>query len=435
MMRALMAGVAVAASVAIGACGSDDGGKREVAPARPVSSSGCSPVSYGGKGRPDFLIAAVTPLQGAFIDHGVQTVQALKMVLDGRDWRAGDYSVGLQVCDETVAGQDEANPKRCRRHARAFARNRSVIAFEGPLFSTCAREMLAILNRAPGGPLATISASNTYLGLTRSGAGVAKDEPDRHYPTGRRHYARLAPLDDAQSAAVVLYAKEHGARRAFVLDDDEAYGFGIAEAFSFAAKREGMEVVGRAQWDPKARDYRALGERARKAGADSVFLGGLPTNNGPQLIKDMREALGPDAQILTPDAFNQPANLVEGAGEAAEGVVITIAVFPTRALPEEGRKFAAEFEKRFGARPCCYSVHSAEATEIVLDAIADSDGTRAQVLANIFDTKVENGLLGDFEIDRYGDTTQGAIGVYRIEGGRLRFDRTITPPRNLLARR
>ncbi len=87
----------------------------------------------------------------------------------------------------------------------------------------------------------------------------------------------------------------------------------------------------------------------------------------------------------------------------------------------------ARFEERFGARPCCFSVHTAQATHMMLDAIADSDGTRRQVLDNLFEAQVEGGYIGDFQIDRYGDTTLNTVAVYRIEDGKLRFETAITP--------
>ena len=113
----------------------------------------------------------------------------------------------------------------------------------------------------------------------------------------------------------------------------------------------------------------------------------------------------------------------------------TIATLPTGELPPEGRDFAAEFERRFSSRPCCFAVHAAQTASVILDAIAESDGSRAQVTENLFETTVEDGYLGGFEIDRYGDTTLTRSGVYRIEDGRLRFQTAITPPAELPARR
>lgn len=435
MMRALGLVVALVAATALtsAACGGNDQ-ESNIPPARPVESSACAPVTYGGEGRPDLLIATSTALQGEYRGHGIQVSQALKMVLAERGWRAGDYSVGLQICDEVAASGDASSPAKCRRNARAFARNRSVLVFHGPATSTCAVEMAPILNRAPGGPLPVLSAGPTYLGLTRSGPGVGRDEPRKYFPTGQRSFLRIVPADDAQGAAGALYAKDQGARRVFVLDDNEPYGFGVAEAFRLAAERAGLTVAGTGRWNPKARDFQALAERIRRAGPDTVYLGGFVFGNGPRLVKDLREALGPEAQIIAPDSWNNLA-VVEGAGAAAEGFSPTIAVLPNNELPPPGREFATEFEERFGARPCCYSVHTAQTTHMMLDAIADSDGSRAQVLENLFDARVEDGYVGDFEIDSYGDTTLNTIAVYRIEDGRLRFQTAITPPAELLARR
>jgi branched-chain amino acid transport system substrate-binding protein len=434
MIRARLIGACAAAAVLTGAACGDDEQPTTFAPARPVELAGCSPVTYAGQGRPDVLIAAVTTLQGEYTGHGVQVTQALKTVLRERGWQAGDFSVGLQVCNEVAASGDAPSPGKCRRNARAFARNRSVLVVQGPQTSACAIEMAPILNRAPSGPLPLLSAGPTYLGLTRSGPGVEPTEPGRYFPTGTRSFLRLAPPDDAQGAAGAVYAREMGAKRVFVLNDDEPYGFGVAESFRLAAGSIGLKVAGTGRWDPKARDYRSLARGIREIGADSVFLGGYVFSNGPRLIKDLREELGPRALIIGPDSFNNLAP-VEGAGAAAEGFTTTIAVLPNGELPPAGREFAAEFEERFGARPCCYSVHSAQAAHMMLDAIAESDGSRTQVLEHLFDARVEGGYIGGFEIDRYGDTTLNTIAVYRIEDGRLRFQTAIRPPAALLARR
>jgi branched-chain amino acid transport system substrate-binding protein len=429
---AFIAALAAVAALTGAACGDDDE-QASRAPARAVGLTGCSSITYGGEGRPDYLIGAMATLEGSYTGHGVQVMQALRMVLEERGWRAGDHGVGMQVCSEVPAGGDAPSPAKCRRTARAFARNASVLVVHGPQTSSCAAEMAAILNRARGGPLPVLSAGPTYLGLTRSGPGVGRDEPEKYSPTGRRSLLRIVPADDAQGAAAALYAKDESARRVFILNDGEPYGFGVSEAFRLAAERIGLRVAGTGRWGPEG-DYRGLAERVARAGPDTVYLGGYSFENAPRLVKDLREALGSEPLILAPDAWNNLA-AVEAAGEGAEGFTPTIAVLPNDQLPQAGRDFAADFEDRFGARPCCYSVHTGQATHMMLDAIADSDGTRAQVLKNLFDARVEDGYIGDFEIDRYGDTTLNTIAVYRIEDGRLRFQTAITPPPELLARR
>ena len=433
-MRAWIA-VTLTLGVAASACGSEPEPAAVTGPpASPISSALCSPVAYGGPGRPQFLIVNSTGLQGIYKGHGVQTGQAIKLVLAQRGWHAGPYTVGLQMCEETSAETESPSPEKCARNARAFAENRSVMGVVGPLTSSCATHMLAILNRAPGGPLATISGGNTYVGLTRSGAATADDEPQKYVPTGRRGYARLAPTDDVQGAANALYAQRLGAQRAFVVEHDDPYGRGLAGDYRAAAERIGLPVVGSARWNERSRNYRAIGERARAAGADTVFVAGDVAADGPKLIADLTAVLGPDVRFFAGDSFNLAEPLVEAAGSRVDGLRISIAVLPNTQLPPAGRRFVREFERRFSQRPCCFSVHDAQATHMLLDAIAQSGGSRSRVSESVMKARVRGGLIGDFMIDANGDTTLNQIAIYRIERGRLRFETAITPGREHLGR-
>ena len=57
------------------------------------------------------------------------------------------------------------------------------------------------------------------------------------------------------------------------------------------------------------------------------------------------------------------------------------------------------------------------------------------MLERLFSSRAVDSYVGDFEIDRYGDTTLTEIGFYQIDGGRLRYRTAISPSAELLARR
>ena len=82
-----------------------------------------------------------------------------------------------------------------------------------------------------------------------------------------------------------------------------------------------------------------------------MFVAGDVSANGPELIAYITAVLGCEVHVMAGDWFNVPAELVEAAGAGAEGLRISIAVLPTRMLPPAGRRFAAEFERRFSQRP------------------------------------------------------------------------------------
>ena len=83
------------------------------------------------------------------------------------------------------------------------------------------------------------------------------------------------------------------------------------------------------------------------------------------------------------------------------------------ALGPEGRRFAREL----GDASTTYgTVESGQATEVVLDAIARSDGTRASVLRRLREARVKNGILGTFGFDANGDITSASVPILRITG-------------------
>jgi DNA-binding SARP family transcriptional activator len=100
-------------------------------------------------------------------------------------------------------------------------------------------------------------------------------------------------------------------------------------------------------------------------------------------------------------------------------------------LPVSGRRFVEAFEKVIRGRVAPYTITTAQATEVLLDAIAASDGTRASVTKNLLRTRVEDGILGSFEFDANGDTTAAGVTMYRIEQGTPRVLSVITPPESL----
>jgi branched-chain amino acid transport system substrate-binding protein len=327
---------------------------------------------------------------------------------------------------------------RCAANARSYAANPSLLGVIDAFSSACTQAELPIVNRAPKTPLAMISFSNTYTGLTHSGPGSGPGEPARYYPTGKRDYVRIIAADDIQGAANAMLARQLGAKRVYVLNDDprvdpDPYGPGIATAFASAAGKLGLKVVGSGVWDESsARGYKRLAERVSRTHPDAVFLGGSLTIGS--LITSLRAALGPDVSLLAPDGFAGYGfpYIVQVAGAAAEGLTVSMPGLPFERLPEAGRDFVRAFSNAVGEEPILYSTYAAQAAEVLLDAIAASDGTRASVTSNLFRTKVSNGILGSFSIDPNGDTTAGAVTIYRIVRGNAQVSRVITPPAGLV---
>ena len=68
----------------------------------------------------------------------------------------------------------------------------------------------------------------------------------------------------------------------------------------------------------------------------------------------------------------------------------------------------------------------------MIAAIQRSDGTRASVTSELFKTKVTNGIIGNFSINKNGDTTSNVVSIYKIVGGKQTEFKVITPPLSLV---
>ena len=431
-MLALLALLTGAFALAASGCGGDDGGaggtgaEGEDAPSlaevTALPSASCTDIEFEGEGEPDVLIATDMVLQGSSRTQTLQIVEAVRQILDSRGWKAGDVNVGFQSCDDATAQAGKWDPGKCSQNANAYAENASLLVVIGTFNSGCAAVELPILNQAPGGGLAMVSPANTYVCLTEGGPGCADDEPDRYYPTGLRNYVRVVAHDAYQGAALAQFMQEQGTSKVYILNDKEAYGLGVATNVRGAAEHLGIEVVGFESWDPRSSSYEALMSKIEASGADGVFLGGLTEENGAQVIKDKVRILGDNetVKLYMPDGFTQQSTIDEAGAENTRGAFFSVAGVPIEEFGPAGQEFIEEFETRVGDQPVDpYGVYGAQAAQIVLDAIANSDYTRAGVIEQLFATEVTGGYLGDFSFTENGDPTlaSGAVIGFTIFRG------------------
>ena len=107
--------------------------------------------------------------------------------------------------------------------------------------------------------------------------------------------------------------------------------------------------------------------------------------------------------------------MLEIVGPAARGIYAATTDVTRAEL--ELTPAAERFLEDFGeAGPGGFILESAQATELVLRAIARSDGTRESVLEELKRSRVKNGILGSFRFDRYGDLTPAKMPILRITG-------------------
>src|SRR5437773_2250902 len=200
------------------------------------------------------------PMQGAMLPEGTGMKNGVDLAVS----EVGGVVAGY--CLEVI-GLDDASPQTGKWDGAVEAENANkavgdplAIVYIGTYNSGAAKVSIPITNRAH---MAQVTPANTYPGLTKK-RGAAPGEPEIYRPAGIVNYFRPMPADDIQGAVAAKWAKHLGAKKVYVLNDQELYGKGIADVFEATAKKIGLPVVANEGIDWKQPDQKPVLTKIRK---------------------------------------------------------------------------------------------------------------------------------------------------------------------------
>jgi branched-chain amino acid transport system substrate-binding protein len=413
--KLLMTAACMAAAFGVAACGgSDNGGSSG-------GGGGGSAIS-GSK----LTIYSSLPEQGASGPQAKAIENGATLAIEAKGGKVGNYTIDYKKLDDSLASSGAADEGKGAQNARTAVQDKTTAGYIGEYNSGISKVTIPILNKAG---IAQISPANTYVGLTTDEPGSEPGEPNKYYPTRKRTYARVVPKDTIQGAALATAAKEDGCKTIHIWNSQTTYSAGLARNLEMSAKSIGLGVEGNDGIDPKAPNYRSL---AAKIKADCFVFTGEIESNGIQALKDVAAALpndklyGGDGIVLN-DTADPKKGLPADVGARFKGTIATLD--PTQFGPE-GKKFFADYSKKYGvSQPDPYGIYGYEAMALMLDSIErgtkDGKVSRADIVSALLSTKGRQSVLGTYDIDSNGDTSLTDYGLYKVEKGKLAFDRVI----------
>jgi branched-chain amino acid transport system substrate-binding protein len=348
-------------------------------------------------------IAVGAPLSGGAATFGIEMKQAVDLALEEQNAAGG--LLGARV--EPRVADDEASDTKGQAVARGFCEDPTILAVVGHVNSNV-----------------SITASNVYqacglLMLTPMSSSPAVT--DRNLS----NVFRLTNRDDHKGPGLAAYLyRKVGKRGAVVVDDQTAYGKGLADLFAKAFTGLGGAVLARPTVKVGDRDFRALLTGLPKD-FDVLFFGGIA--EAAYVLKQMRE-LGMNQLFTCGDGcwnvkgFIQPA---EGTATKGEGVLVLSAAPAIGRVPGSA-EFGERYAKRFG--PIAnYAANSYDAARLVLRAIEHAarvkggPPTRAEVVAALRGLRYQGiAYSRPVEWDAKGDNTAAVIFVNIVEGDRFK---------------
>ena len=388
-----VAPLAIAAAVALAACGK----KEEAAPKAEPAKAAAAPAAEVIK------VGHVGPLTGGIAHLGKDNENGARLAVEEIN-AAGGIKVGDKTFKlELVAEDDKADPKEGTLAAQKIVDSGAV----------------AIVGHLNSGT--TIPASKIYADANMTQISPSATNP-KYTEQGFKTAFRVVANDNQQGAVLANYAADTlKAKTIAIVDDRTAYGQGLADVVEKVAKEKGVKVVGREFTNDKATDFNAILTKIRGAKPDVIMYGGMDATAGP-MAKQIKQ-LGIKATFLAGDGVCSP-EFVKLAGDAAGILHCSMAGEAVEKLAK-GAEFVDKYKKRFNQDVQIYSPYSYDAVYIIADAMKRAGKADRASITAAMPTTNYNGLTGTIAFDDKGDIKGGAISMFKVNNGKLEYVSTV----------
>ncbi len=386
------------------------------------SSSTPAPGASGTAGT--IRIGIDLPVSGADASVGIPTQNGAVMAIEeaARAGLPGGFTLVASTLDDAVQGVHD--PAQGAQNVKTFIADATVLGIVGPYNSNVAKAEIPLTNDAQ---IVQVSPATTAVGLTKGpdAAALRASHPDSVA------YFRVCSTDDWQGAADARYVRRLGLHKAFVIDDDETYGKGLADIFEREFASAGGTILGHEHLTRGQQDFKALLTKVHAQNPDVVFFGGTTASGGGLLRRQMGDVGMRDVPFAGGDGIADD-EFIHTAGTMADNTYFTVAAPDVLKMPS-ARSFVAAYQKRWNAPigPYSANAYAAAAIEIaaIRSAIAAAKGampTRDAVLKAVAATKGFDSPIGPITFNKDGDRTGGAMSLYKIQGGKTVFVNQIT---------
>jgi branched-chain amino acid transport system substrate-binding protein len=403
-----------------------------------LTACGSGTTGTGGttatKGSTTIKIATDFPVSGKDESSGKPAEDGAHLAVDqaNQNHTIPGYTLVFDPTDD-VGPSGIHDPAVGSEHVRSLAGDALVAGIIGPFNSNVAQADMPIANKAP---IAMISPANTNTCLTQdtaaSGCSGSNNQLATLRPTGKVTYFRVCTTDSHQGPAGADYLyKTLGYKKAYVIDDAETYGIGLAGNFINEWKNLGGTVINHVSEPSTTTSYVSLLTQIAATHPDVIYFGGLDSTGGILIRQQMLQVPGlkntpmSGGDGLVTSTFANTIGLNNGGP-----VYATVATVDATNTPS-AQSFIQQYDAVYGAANLgAYSAAAYDATNILIQSIktAIHNGTKTPVnssdnagaktfrlaVINAIQNISYNGVLGHTAFDSNGDTTDRVITVYKL---------------------
>ena len=271
-------------------------------------------------------IGVTQPLTGAFAASGNYVTQGAKMAEEDINRAGGVLGKKIQL----VVEDNKSNPTETVATAEKLIAKDKVPVMMGAWSSTLTLAVMPKLMEY-GVPMLVETSSSGKITTS-----------------GNPWIFRISPTSEMEAKAFAPIAKQLGIKRVDFLSTNNDFGLGAAKEFGDMLAAAGVQMGARETMDPKATDFSAQLAKIKASGGDTLLV----TTAVEQITLVLKQAKEQQlkTRIITTGGSNSPDQLIQQAGEAANGsmhLVFFTPWFPEAVKnPELAKKFVADWNAR-----------------------------------------------------------------------------------------
>lgn len=339
-------------------------------------------------------VGAIAPLSGDNAQFGTALKQGMELALrEVNDHAAAEGLRPPQLHFEDSMG-DPATAVSAFRKLVDFDHTPIVL---GAMFS---KETMAIAPIAESRHIVLLSPTSSDVALTKAGDYIF----------------RIYPSDSYDGEFLANYiAQQPDLHRLGVLYLTTSSTTAVATIFKELVEKQGRQVVLIEAHDEGTRDFRSVLEKVRAAKPDAVML--FSYLNEMALILRQAKELGYHFRFIAISTIYDQ-KLFELAGDAANGVVFSTAIYEPTSTDPRIRDFVQRFRKIHGAAPNIWAAYGYDVVRVAAEAIWHSNGSPDSIKQALYAIHDFPGVTGITSFDSNGDVKK-PLRMMAVRNGRF----------------
>lgn len=222
--------------------------------------------------------------------------------------------------------------------------------------------------------------------------------------------------DNEEGRLMADYAYNNlGYRNIVTLTMNNDYGLGLQKVFSQRFKELGGNIVSTEEFAESTTNFRTVISKLQSQKFDAIYMPSHAKEAGA-FLKQMKEN-NQNFKVLGSVTYESP-ELIQIAGDAANGVIFTTPAFNPDANDDAVKKFSAEYQKRFGSKPENFAAHSYDSLKIIALAIEKGGNTSEGIKNALYQISNYSGVSGLTTFDTNGDVKKPAM-IKQVKDGQF----------------